>query len=40
LSIPDAQPYLLFTEVVAGIREDGDRGEEGFCNHAALAAWE
>jgi ADP-ribose pyrophosphatase len=40
LPIPDARPYLLFTEVVAGILEDGDHGEEGIQNRAAIEAWE
>jgi ADP-ribose pyrophosphatase len=40
LPIPDAHPYLLFTEVVAGIIEDDDHGEEGIRHRAALEAWE
>jgi len=40
LPIPDARPYLLFTELVAGILEDGDHGEDGIRNRAALEAWE
>ncbi len=40
LPIPDARPYLLFTEVVAGILEDGDCGEEGIRQRAALEAFE
>ncbi len=40
LPIPDAHPYLLFTEVVAGIIENDDLGEEGIRSRAALEAWE
>jgi ADP-ribose pyrophosphatase len=40
LPIPDPRPYLHFTEVVAGILEDEDRGEEGIRQRAALEAWE
>lgn len=36
LPIPDARPYLTFTEVVAGIIEAGDRGEEGVRRRAAI----
>lgn len=36
LPIPDARPYLTFTEVVAGIIEADDRGEEGVRRRAAL----
>jgi ADP-ribose pyrophosphatase len=36
LSIPDPQPYLTFTEVVAGIIEVDDRGEEGVRRRAAI----
>lgn len=36
LPIPDRKPYLLFTEVVAGIIEHGDRGEAGVRRRAAL----
>jgi ADP-ribose pyrophosphatase len=34
--MPDARPNLLLTEVVAGIVEAGDRGEEGIRRRAAL----
>ena len=34
--IPDRRPYLFFTEVVAGIVEAEDRGEEGLRRRAAL----
>lgn len=34
--IPDARPYLLFTEIVAGIVEAEDRGEDGVRRRAAL----
>ncbi|HWM84908.1 MAG TPA: hypothetical protein VNO33_03695 [Kofleriaceae bacterium] len=34
--MPDRQPYLFFTEVVAGIVEAGDLGEEGLRRRAAL----
>lgn len=40
LPIPDARPYLLFTEVVAGILEDEDRGEDGIRRRASSEAWE
>lgn len=40
LPVPDARPYLLFTEVVAGILEDEDRGEDGIRRRAAIEAWE
>jgi ADP-ribose pyrophosphatase len=40
LPVPDAGPYLLFTEVVAGILEEEDRGEEGIKQRAAIEAWE
>lgn len=36
LPIPDARPYLTFTEVVAGIIEADDRGEEGVRRRAAI----
>ncbi len=36
LPIPDARPYLTFTEVVAGIIEVGDHGEAGVRQRAAL----
>jgi ADP-ribose pyrophosphatase len=34
--IPDPRPYLTFTEVVAGVIEADDRGEEGVRRRAAL----
>jgi ADP-ribose pyrophosphatase len=40
LPLPDAAPYLLFTEVVAGILEEDDRGEEGIRRRAAIEAME
>lgn len=40
LAQPDAAPYLHLTEVVAGILEDGDVGEEGIRQRASLEAWE
>jgi ADP-ribose pyrophosphatase len=40
LAQPDAAPYLHLTEVVAGILEDGDLGEDGIRRRAALEAWE
>jgi ADP-ribose pyrophosphatase len=36
LAIPDARAYLTFTEVVAGIIEADDRGEEGVRRRAAI----
>jgi len=36
LAIPDARPYLTFTEVVAGIIEVDDRGEQGVRQRAAI----
>ena len=36
LPIPDARPYLTFTEVVAGIIEADDRGEDGVRRRAAI----
>jgi ADP-ribose pyrophosphatase len=36
LPIPDPAPYLTFTEVVAGIIEADDRGEEGVRRRAAI----
>lgn len=38
--VPDQRRYLLFTEVVAGIIEEGDRGEAGVRARAAAEAWE
>lgn len=38
--VPDRQRYLLFTELVAGILEEQDRGEEGVRARAAAEAWE
>jgi ADP-ribose pyrophosphatase len=40
LPVPDAQQYLFFREVVAGIIEQGDHGEEGILKRAALEVWE
>ncbi len=40
LPLPDAAPFLYFTEVVAGILEEEDRGEEGIFRRAASEAWE
>ncbi len=40
LPVPDRQPYLLFTEVVAGIIERGDAGEAGIRRRAALEVGE
>lgn len=40
LTVPDAAPFLLFTEVVAGILEEEDRGEAGIRKRAAIEAWE
>lgn len=40
LALPDARPYLLLTEVVAGILEDEDTGEAGVRRRAALEVWE
>lgn len=34
--LPDARPYLFVTEIVAGIVEAEDRGEEGLRRRAAL----
>lgn len=36
LPVPDARRYLLFREIVAGIVEEGDRGEEGLRRRAAM----
>jgi ADP-ribose pyrophosphatase len=36
LPIPDARPYLVFTEVVAGIVEVDDQGEDGVRRRAAI----
>lgn len=36
LPIPDAREYVTFTEVVAGIIEKDDRGEEGVRRRAAI----
>lgn len=38
--LPDVRPYLLLTEVVAGVVEAEDRGEEGLRRRAALEAAE
>jgi ADP-ribose pyrophosphatase len=40
LTVPDAGPYLFFTEVVAGILEEEDRGEAGLYERAAKEALE
>ncbi len=40
LPVPDAHPYLFFTEVVAGIIEAEDQGEAGIRQRAAAEAWE
>jgi len=40
LTVPDPAPYLLFTEVVAGILEEEDRGEDGIRLRAVKEAWE
>ncbi len=40
LPIPDPAPFLFFTELVAGILEDEDRGEEGIRRRAAIEAHE
>lgn len=40
LAVPDARPYLLFTEIVAGLIEKEDHGEEGLRRRAAAEAWE
>jgi ADP-ribose pyrophosphatase len=38
--VPDRRPYLFFRELVAGIVEREDRGEEGLRARAAIEAWE
>jgi ADP-ribose pyrophosphatase len=38
--IPDRRRHFFFTEVVAGIIEAEDRGEEGIRRRAAAEAWE
>lgn len=40
LPVPDPAPFLFFTEVVAGILEEEDRGEEGIRRRAAIEALE
>ncbi len=40
LPLPDERDHLLFTGVVAGILEAGDRGEEGIRRRAAIEVWE
>jgi ADP-ribose pyrophosphatase len=40
LPVPDAAEYLYLTEVVAGILEDEDVGEEGILRRAAIEAME
>ncbi|MSP62286.1 MAG: NUDIX hydrolase [Myxococcales bacterium] len=38
--LPDARPYFFFTEVVAGIIEQGEVGEEAIRRRAVDEAWE
>jgi ADP-ribose pyrophosphatase len=38
--VPDGRTYLLLTELVAGILEDGDRGEDGLRQRAAAEVLE
>ena len=38
--IADSKPYFLFTEVVAGIIEEGERGEAAVRRRAVEEAWE
>jgi ADP-ribose pyrophosphatase len=38
--VPDARAYLRLTELVAGILEDGDRGEDGLRRRAAAEVHE
>ena len=40
LVVPDARPYLFFREVVAGIIETSDQGEDGLRRRAALEVLE
>ena len=40
LPVPDEHPYLMLTEVVAGIIEVGDRGESGIRSRAAAEVLE
>lgn len=40
LPVPDRADYLFFREVVAGIVERGDHGEQGIRQRAALEVWE
>lgn len=40
LPIPDEKHYFLFTEVVAGIIEEGERGEGAVRQRAVEEAWE
>ena len=40
LPVPDARRYLFFREVVAGIIETEDRGEDGLRRRAAAEVWE
>lgn len=40
LTVPDAAPFLFFTEVVAGILEEEDHGEAGIRQRAAIEALE
>jgi ADP-ribose pyrophosphatase len=39
-AVPDPRRYLFFREVVAGIVEQADRGDEGLRRRAALEVWE
>ncbi len=40
LPLPDRRDYLFVTELVAGILEAGDDGEEGICRRAAAEVFE
>ncbi len=40
LPLPDPRPYFLVTEVVAGVVEEGERGEAAFRRRAVDEAWE
>lgn len=40
LTVPDRQPYVFLTEVVAGMLEHEDQGEGGIARRASLEAWE
>ncbi|HET9451737.1 MAG TPA: NUDIX hydrolase [Aggregicoccus sp.] len=39
-AVPDPTPYLHMEEIVAGLLEPGDRGEEGVRRRAAAEVWE